>query len=95
MYPLQLIITIVIVIGIGFWSFSPKDVSFFGNPTVNVKPSAEVDLDLDLDLERHDVASGLNSSSRDDNEAEPIMILLGFVIATLVGMLPFPRWYGE
>ena len=93
MYPLQLIITIVIVIGIGFWSFSPKDVSFFG--TVNVKPSAEVDLDLDLDLERHDVASGLNSSSSDDNEAEPIMILLGFVIATLVGMLPFPRWYGE
>ena len=86
MYPLQLIITIVIVIGIGFWSFSPKDVSFFG--TVNVKPSAEVD--LDLDLERHDVASG-----SDDNEAEPIMILLGFVIATLVGMLPFPRWYGE
>ena len=88
MYPLQLIITIVIVIGIGFWSFSPKDVSFFG--TFNVKPSAEVDLDLDLDLERHDVASG-----SDDNEAEPIMILLGFVIATLVGMLPFPRWYGE
>ena len=93
MYPLQLFFAILLVIGIGFWSFSAKDVSFLGNPTITIEP--EVDMDLDLDLERPDVPSGLNNASCDDNEAPSLVILVGVFTAILVAMLPFPRWYGE
>ena len=95
MYPLQLIVAILLVIGIGFWSFSDKDVSFFGSPHINIEPGVNMNLDLDLERPEPDVPSGLNNASCDDNEAPSLVILVGVVTAILVAMLPFPRWYGE
>ena len=94
------------VIGIGFWSFSPKVNSFFGNPTIgdiSIEPDmdmqVETDIDVDNDMEmglgmQHpEVHSGLNHSS-DHDEGLSIVILMS-VTVTLVAMLPFPRWHGE
>ena len=81
------------MIGIGFWSFSGKNVSFFGNPNINIE--SEVDMDLDLDLEHHqDLPSGLNNASYGDNAACPIVVM-GGVIAYLVAIFPFPRYFSE
>ena len=42
---LQLIIFIVIVIGIGFWSFSTKSTPFFGSPIATIEVE---DMDMHL-----------------------------------------------
>ena len=93
------------VIGIGFWSFSPKVNSFFGNPTIgdiSIEPDMDMqvetdidnDMGLDLGMQHPDVHSGTNPSGYDHDEGLSIVILM-CVTVTLVAMLPFPRWHGE
>ena len=77
----------MLVIGIGFWSFSAKNVSFFGNPNINIEP----EVDVDLDLEHHlDLPSGLNNASYDDNAACPFVVM-GGVVASLAAIFPYRR----
>ena len=94
---MQLIITILAVTGIGFWSFSGKDTPFFGNPTIEeINIESEVDVDSDFDMQSPGVHlhSGVNNSKNVHDEA-PSMIILIVVTAILATILPSMRWYGQ
>ena len=56
----------MIVIGIGFWSFSAKDSSFFGSPTIeeiNVEPKVDIDIEPEIDLDMQPPDVHLHNSS--------------------------------
>ena len=85
-FNLQLLFGIVIVIGIGFWSFSAKNSSFFGNPTIeeiNVEPNVDINIEpaIDLDMQPPDVH--LHNSSYAHDKDPSVMILIGVTIIWL------------